>query len=55
MELTFKDNCAADMQDRVCSILLSLSMMAEDVYKRQFQPKGPTIEERVNSVYLSGS
>ena len=34
MELTFKDNCAADMQDRVCSILLSLSMMA-DVRKRK--------------------
>ena len=34
MELTFKDNCAADMQDRVCSILLSLSMMA-DVSKRK--------------------
>ena len=34
MEVTFKDNYAADMQDRVCSILLSLSMMA-DVRKRK--------------------
>ena len=25
------------------------------VVKLAFQPKGPTIEERVNSVYLSGS
>lgn len=38
MELTFKDNCAADMQDRVCSILLSLSMMA-DVRKRKIDGK----------------
>ncbi|MFR5149582.1 MAG: hypothetical protein ACLTER_08635 [Ruminococcus sp.] len=29
MELTFKDNTAADLQDRACSILLSLSMMAD--------------------------
>ena len=27
MELTFKDNTAADLQDRACSILLSLSMI----------------------------
>ena len=29
MELTFKDNPTADLQDRVCSVLLSLSMMAD--------------------------
>ena len=29
MELTFRENPTADLQDRVCSILLSLSMMAE--------------------------
>lgn len=29
MELTFRENPTADIQDRVCSILLSLSMMAE--------------------------
>lgn len=29
MKLTFRENSAADLQDRVCSILLSLSMMAE--------------------------
>lgn len=29
MELTFRENSTADLQDRVYSILLSLSMMAE--------------------------
>lgn len=29
MEFTFRENPTADLQDRVCSILLSLSMMAE--------------------------
>lgn len=29
MELTFRDNTAADLQDRACGILLSLSMMAD--------------------------
>lgn len=29
MELIFKDNSSADLQDRVCGILLSLSMIAD--------------------------
>lgn len=39
MQLIFKDNPTADFQDRVCSVLLSLSMLA-DAEKRKISVNG---------------